>query len=127
MIRTMKTMLLGVLAVTLARAQNAADWPCYRGPDRMGIAPAGNDAVPLEWSDTKNIGWKVPIPGRGFSSPILWGDKLFLTTAVPTSTDPAPAASSGGQQRGPGGGVGAGREHKFVVLCLDRKIGRAHV
>src|SRR5688500_12285016 len=84
------------------------DWPRWRGPTFDGLARGD---APVEWSATKNIAWKVPIAGRGFSSPILWRDKLFLTTAVPTSDEPAPAPaaeSSGGQRRGAGGGVGAG-------------------
>jgi outer membrane protein assembly factor BamB len=82
--------------------------------------------APHEWSATKNIAWKVSVPGRAFSSPILWGDKIFLTTAVPTGveTTAAPAEGSGGGGRGAGGGVGAGKEHKFVVMCLDRKTGK---
>jgi outer membrane protein assembly factor BamB len=82
--------------------------------------------VPVEWSDTKNIAWRVPIQGRGFSSPIIWGDKIFLTTAVPTSeaTETPAEPQSQGQRRGPGGGAGAGREHKFVVLCLNRHTGK---
>jgi outer membrane protein assembly factor BamB len=96
------------------------DWPQWRGPDNDGMARG--DAA-LEWNDTKNVAWRVPIPGRGFSSPIIWGDKIFLTTAVPTDggtalTEPQPAAA------GPGGGAGAGREHKFIVLCLNRLTGK---
>ena len=97
------------------------DWLRWRGPNFDGVARGD---APVEWSATKNIAWKIPIPGRGFSSPILWGDKLFLTTAVPSSAEPAAAESSGEPRRGPGGGAGVGREHKFVVLCLDRKTGK---
>jgi outer membrane protein assembly factor BamB len=74
--------------------------------------------APLAWSDAKNIAWKIPIPGRGHSSPVLWGDKLFLTTAVPLSEIVQ------GDRRGPGGGTGVGIEHKFVVMCLDRRTGK---
>lgn len=60
-------------------ATQAGDWPCFRGPGRMGVAPAGNEAVPLEWSDTKNIIWKVELSGCGASSPIVWGDHVYVT------------------------------------------------
>ena len=94
--------------------------------------------APVEWSDTKNLAWKTPIPGRGHSTPIIWGDQIFLTTAVPTGkTEPvaAPAAperggSGGGRPGGKpggggaGGGSGAGQEQRFVVMCLDRKTGQ---
>ena len=96
------------------------DWPQWRGPNYDGMA-CGD--APLEWNDTKNIAWRVPIPGRGFSSPVILGEKIFLTTAVPTDGAAVPAES---QQptSGPGGGAGAGLEHKFVVLCLNRLTGK---
>jgi outer membrane protein assembly factor BamB len=99
------------------------DWLRWRGPNYDGVA---RGEAPLEWSESRNIAWKVAIPGRGFSSPILWGDKIFLTTAVPTGVEspPPPTDGSGGGRRGAGGGVGAGREHRFVVMCLDRKTGK---
>src|SRR5688572_8388221 len=92
--------------------------------------------APHEWSDTKNVAWRVAIPGRGNSSPVIWGDKIFLTTAVPTdgaiaaaaqqTQAPQPAQTQQPQRRGrgPGGGANAGREHKFVVMCLDRRNGK---
>jgi outer membrane protein assembly factor BamB len=49
--------------------------------------------APLNWSDTTNVKWKTPIPGRGFSTPVLWGNRIFLTTAVPTGK-PAPALTT---------------------------------
>src|SRR5687768_6560750 len=97
----------------------ANDWATWRGPNHDGMARGD---APVEWSDTKNIAWKVNIPGRGHSSPVLWGNKLFLTTAVPS-----PGAASSLQQpqgRGAGGGTAAGQEHKFMVLCLDRQTGK---
>jgi outer membrane protein assembly factor BamB len=57
------------------------DWPQFRGPRSDGHAPGA--ATPLEWSDSKNVVWKVPVPGLGWSSPVVAGDKLYLTTAVP--------------------------------------------
>ena len=42
--------------------------------------------APLHWSDTEHIKWKAEIPGRGHSSPVIWGDKVFVTTAVPTGS-----------------------------------------
>jgi len=56
------------------------DWPQFRGPEGQGHASARNLA--LEWSETKNIVWKVPIPGNGWSSPVIQGDRIWLTTAV---------------------------------------------
>lgn len=99
---------------------SAAHWPQWRGPSQNGVA--SGDA-PLEWSNTKNVTWKVAIPGRGFSSPVIWGDRLFLTTAVPTGkTAGAPAPAAGG--RGAGGGSNAGEEHRFDVMAIDRLSGK---
>src|SRR5689334_10423614 len=107
-----------------------AQWPQWRGPFFTGMARTG---APTEFSETKNVKWKVPIAGRGFSTPVVWGDKIFLATAVPTGKAAAPEAASnqaapgaGGGRRGPGGpgGAGAGVEHKFVVMALDRKTGK---
>lgn len=57
----------------------ATDWPWWRGPSRNGIA--SQTPVPTKLSDTENVVWKVPVPGRGHSSPIVVGDRVFLTTA----------------------------------------------
>jgi outer membrane protein assembly factor BamB len=79
--------------------------------------------APLEWGPSKNIAWQAAIPGRGHSSPVIWGDRIFLTTAVPVGEEPAAAAPAPQQGRMPGGS-GPLREHKFLVLCLDRKTGK---
>jgi outer membrane protein assembly factor BamB len=82
--------LFGVTAWLMAISVWAADfeqekldnWHQFRGPLATGVAPKGNP--PTEWSDTKNIKWKVAIPGKGSASPIVWGDKIFILTAVKT-------------------------------------------
>lgn len=94
------------------------DWARWRGPSENGMARGD---APTEWSDTKNVAWRTPIPGRGFSSPVIWGEKIFVTTAVPTGNS-APATGQPGSRAG--GGSGAGLEHKFLVMCLDRKSGK---
>lgn len=97
-------------------------WPYWRGPAADGMA--SGDA-PLHWSDTKNVLWKTDIPGRGHSSPVVWGDRIFLTTAIPTvpPASPEPAARSNPGGFG-GGNTGPQPEHRFVVMCLDRKTGK---
>lgn len=108
---------------------NAKHWPQWRGPDFNGMARGD---APTKWSDTENVKWKAAIPGRGHSTPVVWGDKIFLTTAIPTAkAAPAPEAANqgggrpgGGGRGGPGGGSGANQEHQFAVLCLDKKTGK---
>ena len=112
--------LLGNAASTGGQRAGQASWPHWRGPGHNGVATAD---VPLTWSDSSNVQWKVEIPGRGHSTPVAAGDRLFLTTAIPTgSAAAAPPAEAGG--RGPGGGAGAGQEHRFEVLAVDRKTGK---
>src|SRR5437016_8521879 len=57
-----------------------SNWPQWRGPEGRGISTEKN--LPLEWSATQNVQWKTPIPGRGHSSPIIWGRRVFLTTSL---------------------------------------------
>ena len=61
-------------------ASAAQDWPAFRGPDGQGHSREQN--LPLEWSETRNVTWKTPLPGLGWSSPVVSGGKVWLTTAV---------------------------------------------
>ncbi len=61
------------------------DWPQFRGPDGQGHA--SERGLPLEWSESKNVAWKVPVPGRGWSSPVVGGGRVWLTTATPVKRD----------------------------------------
>lgn len=107
------------------------NWPEWRGPMASGYAPEAEP--PLEWSETKNVKWKVPIPGSGTSTPIVWDNRVFILTAIPAgkptgaeSSPAAPAAPAGqGQRRGGAGGGNRPTEaFQFVVLCLDRQTGK---
>jgi outer membrane protein assembly factor BamB len=76
-----------LLVLLAARSASAENWPGFRGPTGQGISSEKN--LPLKWSRTdggkgENIAWRVPVPGVGHSSPIVWGDKVFLTA---TSSD----------------------------------------
>lgn len=68
-----------VVFLTLA-ATGADEWPAWRGP--RGDGTSGETAVPLRWSATENVLWKTPIPGKGHSSPVVWGDRVFVTTCL---------------------------------------------
>lgn len=68
------------LCVLPALAMHAENWPQFRGPDAQGRS-AEKD-VPLNWSATENLAWKTPVPGDGWSSPIVWQDTVFVTTAT---------------------------------------------
>ena len=64
----------------LSSAAGAADWPQFRGPN--GAAISAETKLPTEWDGAKNVVWKVAVPGFAWSSPIVVGDKVFVTTAV---------------------------------------------
>lgn len=89
------TVVLGlVLGVASALGE---EWPCFRGPGRQGISLEVD--VPLRWGDDTNIAWNTAIPGEGWSSPIVFGDRVFATTATQGGTS-------------------------LHLLCLDRKTGK---
>ena len=88
---------------SLIGAVRAADWPQFRGPGGLGLTEASK--LPAEWSVDKNIRWKVAVPGTGWSSPVVWGNKVILTTAVTENqTKPMPFNFGGGRPRGERGG-----------------------
>ena len=69
-----------LLPVQDGLAISLKDWPWWRGPGRNGIA-ATDQQPPMVWSETQHVAWKVPIPGRGYGSPIIFGERIFLQTA----------------------------------------------
>src|SRR5438876_11774832 len=75
-------LLLCVSTAPAVAASAEQNWPQWRGPLGTGVAPLGNP--PTEWSETKNVKWKVKIPGGGHATPIIWEDKVFLMAAIPT-------------------------------------------
>lgn len=114
----MRGMILCVLGCALACLPLLAgeDWPQFRGPD--GSAASAATQLPAQWGADKNIAWKAKLPGYGWSSPIVWGDKVFLTTAVSEKQrKPAPGFGNPGEFGGgrPGGGrPGAGGPGMFA-------------
>jgi outer membrane protein assembly factor BamB len=117
---------ISLFTVAFAAVADAPDaWPRWRGPDETGVARGD---APLQWSDNEHIAWKVEVPGRGNSSPVIWGDKIFLTTAVPKVPIPtfsdtpiqgaragAPQGQGGpppGDSQGQGGPVAGGQQRE---------------
>lgn len=95
--RTRLTVSLLALSFIATSAARAEDWPCFRGPGRQGISQEKN--IPTQWSDSSNIRWKTPIAGEGWSSPIVSGDRIFVTTGL-----------DGGKS--------------LHLVCLDRSTGK---
>jgi outer membrane protein assembly factor BamB len=90
------------------------NWPQFRGPAARGIANVGD--LPDRWSASQNVAWKRDIPGRGWSSPIVWGDRVFLTTVVNSgkTEEPKKGLYFGGDRSKPVDAV-----HLWKVVCLD--------
>ncbi|HEV2861588.1 MAG TPA: PQQ-binding-like beta-propeller repeat protein [Pyrinomonadaceae bacterium] len=106
-------------------AAGDANWPQWRGPDGSGISAERN--LPEEWGETKNVRWKTPLPGKGHSSPIVWGKRVFLTTAVEGEVVAGAKAVThnlGGQVWKHPDSVGGDRKHAFKVIALDRDTGK---
>jgi outer membrane protein assembly factor BamB len=85
------------LPLTLAATAHAEEWPGWRGP--RGDGTSLEAGVPVRWSATENVRWKTPIPGIGHSSPVVWGDRVFVTTCRE-------------------------KEGERELLCLDRRTGK---
>lgn len=118
-------MIVTAIYVVVSGHAASSNWSQWRGPDGTGISTETN--LPLEWSAGKNIAWKTAIPGRGHSSPIVWGDRVFLTTDIEGETVAGAKAVKHvieGQDFLHPDSIGADRRHTFKVLCLDRSSGR---
>ncbi len=98
----------------------AGDSPQFRGADSRGVV-ADEPRLPEQWSEAENVAWKIDVPGRGWSSPIVWGDKVFVTTVVSEGEmeAPKPGLYFGGDRPIP-----PTVAHQFRVLCLDFATGK---
>ena len=90
----MRLVVLFFFVAGLIRAEN---WPGWRGPSGDGVS--AGEGIPTKWSSTENIAWKIAVPGEGHSSPIVWGDKVFLTSSLT-------------------------EKNKRILLCIDRLSGQ---
>ncbi len=99
-------------------APNNANWPQFRGVGSLGVAEDPN--LPDKWSATENVAWKTEIPGTGWSSPIVWGDNIFLTAVISADSKEAPKKGLyfGGERPVPTD------EHRWVVYAVSFKTGK---
>ncbi len=100
-------------------AAAARYWPHWRGPLMTGAAPLAHP--PLTWSETENIRWKVDLPGSGHSTPVIWGDRVFVTAAVPVGPSLPPKYSDA---PGAHDNLPVTHRYEFVALALSRTDGR---
>ena len=101
--------------------ETLTNWGQWRGPLSTGVAPLADP--PVEWNEAGGSGilWKTPIPGRGLSTPVVWGNRIFLTTAIPfgEKLPPQPSTAPGNHDNLP-----VTQRQKFVVLAVDRASGK---
>ncbi len=111
--------LLSALLFTLLTSVSAQDrWPQFRGAQSLGVAEDAN--LPDKWSATENVAWKTEVPGMGWSSPIVWGDRIFITSVINTGeTEPVKKGLYfGGERPLPAA------EHRWMVYGVDFKTGK---
>lgn len=107
------------LAMLLQPTAAANDkWPQFRGPDSLGVAD--DPRLPDTWSDTENVAWKTTIPGMGWSSPVVWGNRIFVTSVISTldPENPRKGLYFDGQRKPPAD------LHRWMVYCVDLGTGK---
>lgn len=128
MVRFRTAALAAILAIlSLARVVQlgAENWPQWRGPGGQGVS--SETQLPTTWGPDKNIAWKTELPGSGHSSPIVWGDRVFVTAVIEGDVVPGAKAvphMMDGKEFVHPDTVAADRKHTFRVLALDAKTGR---
>ena len=109
-------------AASVAAREN---WPQWRGPASQGVS--AETQLATEWAPDKNIVWRTELPGQGHSSPVVWGDRIFLTTAIEGEVVPDAKAvphTLGGKEFVHPDSVGADRKHTLRVLALETRTGK---
>src|SRR5947199_39274 len=97
-------------------AEPPAGWPQWRGPLATGVAPLANP--PIHWSETNNVRWKVPLPGKAHSSPIVFGDRVFVTSPVAVGEEQKPVYD---HAPGTHDNVPVTHRHQFVLMAFSRQ------
>lgn len=129
---TLLAALLSTLAVSAAEPdtrKNISAWPSFRGSSATGAVTDADP--PLSWSESKNVAWKVELEGSGHASPVVWGDRIFVMSAIETSTE-APSPATDEPEAPQESRRGGGREprdaptkvHRFVVAAHDLESGQ---
>ena len=116
----MQRMLILLISFTFTGNAIADDnWPRFRGPHADGVAP-DDDRLPATWNLTDNVKWTAEVPGRGWACPIVWGNKVFLSTVVNDEENEPPKK---GLYQGMGVRTPAKGLHHWLVYCFDLKTG----
>lgn len=108
-----------LIGSTAHSAERDTYWPSWRGPTGNGVAELAKP--PIEWSEENNIRWKVALTGLGHSTPVVWGERVFLTTAIPFGEKGEPVFDNA---PGSHDNLPVTQKHRFVTQALDRKTGK---
>src|SRR5829696_1144715 len=121
MTRSLRRVVCLASAMLVAGAAHAQNWPAFRGANAAGV---GGGAPPLQWDVAKkqNVAWKTAVPGLAHSSPIVWGDRVYVTTAV-ASSGKATVTTGDSSKAGidPAADLVA---HTWRLLAIDKASGR---
>lgn len=125
--RSLKKLPIQILIVAISLATSASaesqNWPGFRGPGATGVLEG--HALPTTWNadpaaeNPEGVLWRAPIPGLGHSSPVVWGDRIFVCTAIPEGEAAELMLGRGGQPTA----ADDARNHQWVILCFDKKTG----
>jgi outer membrane protein assembly factor BamB len=119
-------LLIWISLESLLGGPKVQNWPQWRGPNSQGVSEEHD--LTLEWSADEHILWKTVIPGRGHSSPIVWGKRVFVTADIEgpvlTGAKAVKHTTADGKEFNHQDSIGADRQHTMKVLCLDLETGR---
>jgi outer membrane protein assembly factor BamB len=113
-------LLFYICCFAAASSASAQNWPSFRGPGASGVAEGQKPPTTFDATKSVNVRWKTPIPGLGHSSPIVWGNKVFITTAVSTEAKPETRFGLYGDVAP----VKDDPKHTWKVYCLDKATGK---
>jgi outer membrane protein assembly factor BamB len=106
-------------------SQAQQNWPSWRGPLANGVAPFADP--PTNWDENTNVKWKVKIEGESTATPVVWGDQIFLTTAIKTDREIEAPPANDAKKAAPRGRFNTAppkNYYQFIVMSVDRKTGR---
>jgi outer membrane protein assembly factor BamB len=112
-----------ILALSGTAVVSGQQWPAFRGPDGAGIAPDARPPVTWNVDSSQNVAWRTPVPGLGHSSPVVWGDRIYLTTAVAPGAE-AQSLTLGDVDRA---GTDPAKDlvpHQWQLVALDKASGK---
>ena len=115
-----RNLLTALACLVLGASLSAQHWPAFRGPNAAGVADGTPTAVKWNAATGENVAWKTPVPGVAVSSPIVWGDRVFVSTAV--SSDPSQGIRTG--LYGDVEPVNDSSKHSWRLMAIDKKSGK---